>query len=708
MVVSFGPRFRTRARALLAVSALAALAVPTRSFAQAPTFNTVIMTPTGGQPWEFPKPAAVGDFDGDGKLDALVADGTGTLRVLLGNGDGTFSQHNVGVDPVTTSNAVDLSPGFTSYLPHGIDGLIAAKAVDVNGDGKLDLVCAMGVHINFAPLNGITVLINMGNDANGVPQFTATHYFLPFSDIRSLTVGDLNGDGNGDFVVGGAYGQLQIYLSNGPGTFARGQYTNLMPNVGGAVGAGVIADVNGDGKADFIVTSNQALATDIFFGNGDGTLQAPAVIANDAIAVAVADVNNDHKPDLVEGFGDGSVSVSLNNGNGTFGSPASFPTVAGGGVSGFFMSDVNGDGNLDVALSLYSAGQVAILLGNGDGTFGASYLYGGIPHAVDVTLADFTGDGKPEIASASANGYGGQNYAVLTNTTVNADSTPPVITAPANIIAEATGPSGAVGNFTATAHDDVDGSVDVTADPVSGSTFPLDTTTVLLSATDRAHNTATASFTVTVRDTTPPSLYLPVSITFETTGPSGAVVSYSASATDIVDGSASVTCAPLSGATFALGTTQVSCSATDAHGNTASGNFPVTVSDTKAPVATASLVAVRGGGDDESMQSFRVVFSATDLVGVNTLSASLNGITVTNGQIVQLKIIKSGAQKTKRDDGRLQIQATSFTLTVTAADAAGNTGSATAVPAFVKNGKDDDDRKDNDDRKGTDDHKGKG
>ena len=90
------------------------------------------------------------------------------------------------------------------------------------------------------------------------------------------------------------------------------------------------------------------------------------------------------------------------------------------------------------------------------------------------------------------------------------------------------------------------------------------------------------------------------------------------------------------------------------------------------------------------MQSFRVVFSATDAVGVNTLSALLNGITVTNGQIVRLKLVKSGAQKAKRDDGRLQIQATSFNLTVTASDAAGHAGSATAVPVFVKNGKDTD------------------
>ncbi|OYV63032.1 MAG: hypothetical protein B7Z72_14580 [Gemmatimonadetes bacterium 21-71-4] len=108
-----------------------------------------------------------------------------------------------------------------------------------------------------------------------------------------------------------------------------------------------------------------------------------------------------------------------------------------------------------------------------------------------------------------------------------------------------------------------------------------------------------------------------------------------------------------------------------------------------------------GGGDDESMQYFQVVFSATDAVGVATLTANLNGIRVTDGQIVQLQVTDH-APRAKRDDGRLQIRAASFLLTVTAADAAGNVGSATAVPVFVKNGRD------REDHNGRDDDHGKG
>ncbi len=681
MTVSFGPRFGTRARALLAVSALAALAVPTRSFAQAPTFNALITTNTNSS-FNFPQVAAVGDFNGDGKLDALVTDGSTSLRLMLGNGNGTFTEHDVSAPASSTPGPI--------------------KAADLNGDGKLDAVFGSGQG-DFAPV----VLLNTGNDVNGVPQFTVTTYAPVYCGLRSVTVGDLNGDGHPDFIVGNCGGSLVVYLNNGDGTFTQTtQSLGLLPGAGGpSVGPGVIADVNGDGKADYVVASNQNHATNVFFGNGDGTLQTPVVIPSFGLFLAVADVNHDGKPDLIEvdpGSGDpssGMLMVFLNSGDGTFSaSPFLYST---GLVQPFSVTtaDMNGDGNLDVVISDFNGGgghQVAVLLGDGNGLFGAPTLYSVNSGPLDVSVADFNGDGKLDIATV---GRQDRTFGVLLNTTVSADSTPPVITAPANIIAEATGPSGAVVDFTATAHDDVDGAVNVAANPPSGSTFPLGATTVQLSASDAAHNTATASFTVTVRDTTPPSLNIPLSLTFEATGPSGAVVSWVAWATDLVDGSVSVTCAPLSGGTFALGTTQVSCSAGDAHGNVARGNFPATVQDTKAPVVTASLVAVRGGGDDESMQSFRIVFSATDAVGVKTLSASLNGITVTNGQIVQLKI-KTGVQKTKRDDGRLQIQAPSFTLTVTASDAAGNTSSTTAVPVFVKNGRDDDDRKDKDDHAG--------
>jgi hypothetical protein len=157
------------------------------------------------------------------------------------------------------------------------------------------------------------------------------------------------------------------------------------------------------------------------------------------------------------------------------------------------------------------------------------------------------------------------------------DTTPPAITVPADKTAEATGPSGAAVTFTATASDLVDGSTLVECTPASGSTFALGDTTVDCSSTDAHANTDHASFKVSVVDTTAPTLHLPSDITRSATSASGAVVSYTATADDLVDSSVTPSCTPSSGSTFGPGTTAVSCSATDDSGNTSTGGFNVTV-----------------------------------------------------------------------------------------------------------------------------------
>jgi hypothetical protein len=149
---------------------------------------------------------------------------------------------------------------------------------------------------------------------------------------------------------------------------------------------------------------------------------------------------------------------------------------------------------------------------------------------------------------------------------------------------EATGPDGAKVTYASpTATDNVDTSVTVNCTPASGSTFGLSDNTVTCTATDNAGNTATSHFKVTVVDTTAPTLHLPANITEEATGPNGKAVSFTATATDLVDGNMSANCTPASGSTFAIGTTTVNCSATDAAGNKATGSFTVKVQDTIAP-----------------------------------------------------------------------------------------------------------------------------
>ena len=180
---------------------------------------------------------------------------------------------------------------------------------------------------------------------------------------------------------------------------------------------------------------------------------------------------------------------------------------------------------------------------------------------------------------------------------VSCDTTGPTLSLPQPIAAEATSGAGAVVTYTATATDTnpANPTVSCTSAPTtglaSGSTFPLGTTTMSCSATDAAGNRSTGSFTVTVRDTTKPVLTgVPSNITKEATGASGATASWTApTATDAVSTpTVGCTSAPTtglsSGSTFPLGTTTMSCSATDAAGNKDTATFTVTVQDTEAPV----------------------------------------------------------------------------------------------------------------------------
>jgi hypothetical protein len=423
-----GLRLVSRARALLAVSALAALAVSTRSLAQVPTFNALVQTPvTVGS--GFPEDAAVGDINGDGKLDVMIP-GINGLRMMLGNGNGTFVDQVLGLTDVTTSNVVNLHPSLTSYLPRpvgGIGGLGGGiKAVDVNRDGKLDLVGVTSVGINFTNYSFVSVLINSGvNDANGVPLFTTTHHWIPFLGVRPVTVGDLNGDNWPDFIIGTCCNGIQVWTSNGgSGTFTPGQVFSLTPGAGGpSVGQGVITDLNGDGKADYVVSSNQNAGANIFFGNGNGTFQTPGTyLPNGAVSVAVADVNGDGRPDLLMGntvVGSEGLYVYLNNGGGAFGAPtlyaiASFSSSWNGGAS-VTAADINGDGKLDAVLTNTNSNSIAVLLGNGTGGFGTQFTYSAATFPTNGVVGDFNGDGKADIGFVLRNS---RSYGVLTNTTV--------------------------------------------------------------------------------------------------------------------------------------------------------------------------------------------------------------------------------------------------------------------------------------------------
>jgi hypothetical protein len=153
---------------------------------------------------------------------------------------------------------------------------------------------------------------------------------------------------------------------------------------------------------------------------------------------------------------------------------------------------------------------------------------------------------------------------------------PPIVTVPPDTTVEATGPTGATVTYTASATAFNGQSIPVTCDRPSGSTFAIGTATVTCSAT-HGGQTTTRTFRITVADTTAPVVRVPEDKRLVTRSRSGVTVSYSATATDVVDGAIPPRCTPGSGSVFPNGTSVVVCTAADRAGNTASARFAITV-----------------------------------------------------------------------------------------------------------------------------------
>jgi len=254
--------------------------------------------------------------------------------------------------------------------------------------------------------------------------------------------------------------------------------------------------------------------------------------------------------------------------------------------------------------------------------------------------------GSTSVLCSATDSYGNTangNFTVTVNLIV--DNVPPVVTVPPDITAEATSPAGAVVNFSATASDNMDGALTPTCVPASGSIFALGTTSVTCSATDAAGNTGSASFSVTVVDTTPPALNLPADLTVTAANASGAKVDFNASASDLVSGPVPVTCSPASGSLFRIGMTTVNCSATDSRGNTASGSFSVTVQ------YAADGFNCRGVPGHQILQPINAdgssVFKAGSTVPAKFRVCGTDGVSITTPGVVTnfrlVQIIRAGA-----------------------------------------------------------------
>jgi large repetitive protein len=329
-----------------------------------------------------PQSMVTGDFDHDGNPDLAVANSDATISVFLNNGDGTFR-----------------APIVVNTFGHPYSALAVA---DINGDGKLDLVGTF--------FSGFDVLLGNGDGTFRAPITTAgsgTNY-------TSLAVGDFNGDGKPDVAVVNISSNhflttvVSIFLNQGNRTFMAARDISIP----GAAFV-IAADFSGDGRLDLAVAT-VANSVVLLMGHGDGTFTSPLSYSVPTSlgppSLAVGDFNGDGRLDIVVADS-GSVSVLLGAGKGTFLPPISTQDIGPGlnpGASAVAVGDFDGDGRLDVAVTIASTNTVSVLPGDGAGglMLPISFQLGGGVDPVSLAVADFNGDGKPDIAVASSGATG--------------------------------------------------------------------------------------------------------------------------------------------------------------------------------------------------------------------------------------------------------------------------------------------------------------
>ena len=350
-----------------------------------------------------------------GQLSSELA-GT-DLRLQLGYGINGSISFGVGAELARTvgDGTFGSAATYRTNVEPDPTETLAVSFADMNGDGNVDMVTVgskdMGIFQNTTIMLG-----------NGDGSFEDPIESSMAASGNAVTTGDMNNDGNMDAILLSA-GQANILYGNGTGnisssTLVAGSLANFSITT---------ADVNGDNHLD-IVTGGAGGPNgyaSVVLSNGNGTYQSAVSYlmgATTAYDLAVDDLNRDGNVDIIT-VGSGYVSYRLGTGSGTFGSVVSYAMAA--NTEEVSVSDLNGDGWLDIVSGRVSGNVVAtVRLNNGGGTFGAavSYVLGaGAGSLVALSASDINGDGIPDVVATTGTdayvGIGQGNGSIGSTTT---------------------------------------------------------------------------------------------------------------------------------------------------------------------------------------------------------------------------------------------------------------------------------------------------
>ncbi len=403
------------------------------------TFAPAVSYFAGSSPYRI----SAARINSDSAMDLVVANENGFINVLINSGTGSFSNRteysvsqlgnglfpSVSLSDVDNDNDMDIlysnlnlsgvrlfrNQGSSFSAPETIQmdplagGVMDIETADLNGDGWVDIVTTS---TNARTTDGYQVSLN--NRSGG---FLPAYRNPAGQNTVDIMLGDVDNDGRVDILTADSYSmQITVHRNFGQAAFPLPHLFDTGNNVAASVDA---ADIDGDGDLDVVTSASGRTAIGVTvkvqknLGNG---VFGPAVsysVRGGGVQAKFRDLNGDNKPDLLFATAINSppydFHYAINNGDGTFG-PVQTKSIGSCGWYDIDAFDLDNDGDKDVVITEWlgcpgipeSSERLYICLNSGNATFADPLIKVIGPGVSALAGADFNGDGKIDIATATA------------------------------------------------------------------------------------------------------------------------------------------------------------------------------------------------------------------------------------------------------------------------------------------------------------------